>query len=364
MTLPEKRFQCGLVVGKFCPLHHGHELLIRHALAACEELIVISYTKPEFDGCDRATRERWLETLFPSAKVMVIDDASLHELCAQRNLPGREIPHNDAPDAIHREFTGWLCRHVLGQTVNAVFTSEDYGDGFADALSAYFRTHTGSATQVRHVCVDKARSAIPISGTRIRTDPHLYRAFLSPDVYASFVRRICFLGGESSGKTTLAQALAERCSTVWVAEYGRELWEQKNGALQLDDMLAIGREQVRRERTHATQAHRWLMCDTSPLTTLFYSLSMFGRAAPELEALAARRYDHVFLCAPDFPFVQDGTRKDAVFRQRQHEWYLDELVKRSMRFSILSGPLELRLEEFARRLEVDAPFQFRAESAW
>jgi len=350
MTGTGKTFQRGLVVGKFCPLHHGHELLIRHALDACDEIIIISYTKPEFDGCGRMARERWIDALFPTATVLAIDDASLRELCRQRDLPIREIPHNDAADAIHREFTGWLCWHILDRKVDAVFTSEDYGDGFADALSTYFSGCTGSATQVRHVCVDKARSAIPISGTQIRSDPHLHRAFLSPDVYASFVRRICFLGGESSGKTTLAQMLAERCSTTWVAEYGRELWEQKNGALQFDDMLAIGREQVQREYARAAQAHRWLMCDTSPLTTLFYSLSMFGRAAPELEALAARRYDHVFLCTPDFPFVQDGTRKDEIFRQRQHEWYLDELGKRSIRFSSLSGPLDFRVETVIRHL--------------
>jgi cytidyltransferase-like protein len=55
-----RRFRRGLVVGKFCPLHLGHELLIRRAQAECDELLVLSYTKPGFDGYDRERRSGWL----------------------------------------------------------------------------------------------------------------------------------------------------------------------------------------------------------------------------------------------------------------------------------------------------------------
>jgi HTH-type transcriptional regulator, transcriptional repressor of NAD biosynthesis genes len=44
---------------------------------------------------------------------------------------------------------------------------------------------------------------------------------------------------------------------------------------------------------------------------------MFGQAAADLVQLAQRRYDTMFLCSPDFPFVQDGTRRDAAFRMRR-----------------------------------------------
>jgi NadR type nicotinamide-nucleotide adenylyltransferase len=337
-----KQFKRGLVVGKFCPLHKGHEFHINHALSACDQVTIISYSKPEFEHCGRNAREAWLKALFPQAESLVIDDESLLELCKRRSLSFQEIPHNDAGDDIHRQFVGWLCVSVLSHTVDAVFTSEDYGDGFAKALAAYFTRHTPTPIHVKHVCVDKSRLAVPISGTTIRENPHLHRHFLSPIVYASFVKRVCFLGGESSGKTTLAQLLAGRIATVWVPEYGRELWDRKQGRLEYEDLLEIALTQVRRENDYSSHANKWLVCDTSPLTTLFYSLTMFGKAAPELQALSYRSYDRIFLCAPDFPFVQDGTRQSKSFRARQHAWYLNELSQRKIDFEVVTGSLETR----------------------
>jgi NadR type nicotinamide-nucleotide adenylyltransferase len=73
--------------------------------------------------------------------------------------------------------------------------------------------------------VDRARAAVPVSGTLIRSDPLAYLEFLEPCVRAYFVRRVVLIGAESTGKTTLAQQLAERFNTTWVPEYGRVHWE-------------------------------------------------------------------------------------------------------------------------------------------
>ena len=35
------------------------------------------------------------------------------------------------------------------------------------------------------------------------------------------VKRVCLLGAESTGKSTLAEALARRYETLWNPEYGR-----------------------------------------------------------------------------------------------------------------------------------------------
>jgi NadR type nicotinamide-nucleotide adenylyltransferase len=345
----KKCFRRGLVVGKFAPLHRGHELVIQRAFDECEEVVIISYCKPESPGCDAERRKHWLSKLFPSARILTPTDADLFVQASNRH-DFREVPINDADEKTHRRFCGFLCTEILGVSVEAVFTSEDYGDGFAGELTRYFRERGPNVPAVRHVLVDRERRIVPVSGTDLRRDVHGNRAWLSPIVYASFVQRICLLGGESSGKSVLAKSLARELNTQHVHEYGRELWEAKNGKLDFDDLLHIGLRQVAMEDQAIEQANRYLFCDTSPLTTLFYSRHLFGRADPELERLANRSYDLVVLCAPDFPFIQDGTRQDESFRAHQHKWYLRELAERRIPFLLVEGPPERRVKTIVDKL--------------
>lgn len=351
-----KPYRRGLVVGKFCPLHLGHMHLIRTALDACDEVMVVSYTKPEFARCGPAAREAWLAALFPQARRLVIDDALLLEACRRRGIaPLMPVPDNAAADAIHREFTAWLCWALAGFVVDAVFTSESYGDGLAEALTGYFSRQTGRNAGVKHVSVDPGRIAVPVSGTRVRADPHAWRDFLDPLVYADFVDRICILGGESSGKTTLVEGLAAALDTVSVPEFGRLHWEARGGVLDYQDMRLIAEAQVGLEAALAPQARRWLVCDGSALTSAFYSMDGFGKIDPQLEALAKRPYAVTFVCAPDLPFVQDGTRRDEAFRARQHAWYLDALDREGVEYAVLAGTVERRVDAALGLLARRAP---------
>ena len=319
-----KRFRTGLVVGKFSPLHRGHEALIAHAFEDCADVVVLSYSRPEMPGCEAAVRDRWIAALFPRAIRLVVDD--------------ERVPANDADETTHRRFCAFLCDQKLGLRPDAVFTSEAYGEGFAAELSRSF------GETVRHVLVDLERAMVPVSATKIRADVHANREWLSPVVYASFVERVCVLGGESSGKTTLCETLARRLGTVWVSEYGRDLWLTRDGALRFDDMLAIAKRQVELEDTAALVANRFVVCDTSPLTTLFYSHHLFGRADPDLERYAERHYHYVVLCDLDFAFVQDGTREPESFRLRQHAWYRRELAERGIPFLVATGTVDERMK--------------------
>jgi HTH-type transcriptional repressor of NAD biosynthesis genes len=339
-----KRFNTGLIVGKFCPLHKGHEYLIETALKSCERVIIISYANPGYRGCGVDKRRLWLAKLYPEAIRLVVDDAWL---AANPHANGFDhIPHDDEPENVHRYFSAWLSHTVLGETVDAVFTSEDYGDGFTRAVADY------QFAPAQHICVDIARETVPISGTLVRQNLSRFRDYLSDVVFASFIKKAVFLGGESTGKTTLAKAVARRLGAQFVPEYGREIWEQKDGALVFEDMLHIAQTQIERERVLALQSTEWLFCDTSPLTTAFYSQSMFGKTSPKLEILSNRPYDITFLCNPDFRFVQDGTRQGVEFRERQHEWYVKALKDKNINFTELKGPLEKRIKAVLNSLEI------------
>lgn len=334
-------YETGLIVGKFCPLHKGHRLLIDTAMAQCQTLVIISYAKPAYAHCDVQNRRDWLKELYPQAIRLVVDDDWVSLNGDNKWLA---LPYDDDDESLHRQFTAWLCFDYLKQTPDAVFTSETYGTGFAKALEEYISKELSINHQVDHISVDQARKAVPISATIIRQSPYEYRLFLEEYVYRSFIKRIVCLGGESTGKSTLCKALAERLGTVWAAEYGREIWENQNGNLDYEDMLKIAQQQIKRENNLLYQSNVWLVCDTSPLTTKLYSDFMFGKHSPELNELAARPYDLIFLCDDDFDFVQDGTRQDADFRKQQQQYYKAELQNRGLPYILLKGDLESRIE--------------------
>jgi NadR type nicotinamide-nucleotide adenylyltransferase len=163
----------------------------------------------------------------------------------------------------------------------------------------------------------------------------------------AIVRRIALLGGESSGKTTLARTLAEALHTSWVPEYGRQRWEELRETLSLAELVAVARTQIAWEDEHAERAAQagrgWIVCDTTPLTTLQYALHDHGAAPPELHAMARRPYDLTVLCEPDFDFVQDGCRRDDGFRLAQHAWTLQALAAQGVAPLVVRGPVAERL---------------------
>ncbi len=166
------------------------------------------------------------------------------------------------------------------------------------------------------------------------------------------VKTIVLLGGESSGKTTLGQALSAKLNCPFVPEYGRYLFDFKNGILNNDDFAVIAKTQLlmqnQAEAWALQQGVRYVVCDTSPLTTFWYSVQMTGRVEPELSRLAQHRYDYTVLCSNDIPFIQDGTRKDQAFRDAALNWYQSMLL--SYQHLVVAGDVDYRCEQVVKML--------------
>jgi HTH-type transcriptional regulator, transcriptional repressor of NAD biosynthesis genes len=331
------RFRLGLVVGKFSPLHQGHLSVIDYAAQHCDQLLILSYSHPEFHNCAANQRRRWLTQLYPQHECVVVDKEWLQLVCTAQKIHYHALPLNDASDSVQQKYLAYLLKDVLRRCPDAMFASENYLYPCTQLLSDELQT------KVSPVMVDIDRAVVPISATLLRSNRERYWSFLPPIVRADWVQRMVLLGGESSGKTTLAQALAKALDTQWVPEYGRELWEKKNGQLSQDDLVAIAHEQCGREDAMVMHCGPWLVCDTSALTTLGYSLWMFGQHDPVIAALAKRHYSLTILCSGDFEFVQDGTRRDADFQTRQHQWYLQQLTEQQTDFVEVKGSLEARV---------------------
>ena len=93
-----KPYAEGLIVGKFAPLHAGHELLINAALARCETVFIISYSLPEMPGCEPEKRLQWLQTRFPRCRHLVFSP----EIAAGHDI--EPPPPNDADADRHRHY--------------------------------------------------------------------------------------------------------------------------------------------------------------------------------------------------------------------------------------------------------------------
>ena len=336
----------GLIVGKFWPPHRGHQLLLETAAAQVTELLVLMYANPDDPRHAAPARAHWLRELYRGddyAQGARIGSTPMHFYA----LPAAAVPPDAADDLTHREFVRqWLTRQQLRADV--VFSSEAYGPGFAEHLGA------------DHVAVDVARQRVPTSGTQLRAalageaaafgEPaahiHPFVAAQYGVVPATTVPRLVLLGAESSGKTTLAAALAEALGTAWVPEFGRTLHEQKNGALDYEDLVYIGRRQLELEDEATAQAQHWLVCDTNAATTALYSYYYFHRCDLALQRLAQvcrQRYAHTFVCLPTIPFVDDGWRGPEALRQFQHGAILMQLELLNIPYTLLDGSVEERV---------------------
>jgi HTH-type transcriptional regulator, transcriptional repressor of NAD biosynthesis genes len=318
----------GLVIGKFMPLHRGHELLIDTAAAECDDVTVVVYDS-EVAGTSVPMpldlRLAWVRELYPQLEQLV-------GLPDPIPWPENEDPAGAGVYAEQLRFLGRFDRF---------YSSEPRYSRFASLLGA------------EHVVVDESRQLVPVSGTLIRSDPYRHRSLMSPHVYASLVRRVALVGTESSGKSTLAAALAERFDTTWVHEYGRELWEAQGLQGSFADHLRIAQRQRAREDAAVRNAGRFLFCDTNAWTTLQWSLRSYGCADARLHELVdTTAADYVWvLCGNEFGWIQDGTRElegelSSVFQRQQ----IDDLAARGITYLDVSGTVEERIEQVSAYL--------------
>lgn len=117
---------------------------------------------------------------------------------------------------------------------------------------------------------------------------------------------VCFHGAESTGKSVLADKLAQDRGWTWVPEYGRAYAETHGTAFTMADLLAIARGQDAAMRAAAAAGPAVLLLDTDPLMTAVWAEMLFGTVPDEL--LGYPRADLYLLFAADTPWVEDGTR--------------------------------------------------------
>lgn len=313
-----------LVIGKFMPVHTGHIALIRFAASQTDEVIVsMSYTAN--DPIDFNLRLGWIKEIVkndPKIVVHAIQDEFDNEMLP---LPERT------------KIWAEVMRRVYPK-IDVIVSSEAYGEPFAANLN------------VKHVLFDIERKKNPVSASLIRTMPFRYWDFIPPVVRPCFVKKICFYGSESTGKSVMAQKLALSYNTEFVPEVARELITSNE--FTEGDIIKIGHAQIDRINEKLKTANKILFCDTDTITTQIYSQHYLHTVPAILYKLEKQvHYDQYFLFDIDVPWVADHLRDLGNERVRMHALFRNELEKRHIPFIMVTGNYEQRVTVVSKAIE-------------
>lgn len=151
----------GFTIGKFAPLHKGHQFLIETALKEMDEFYVVIYDT-DVINIDVKKRADWIKKLYPNVKIIYAYNSP-----KQYGLDKESVK-------IQMEY---LSNLIQGIPVTHFYSSELYGEKVAEYL------------HIENRLVDFNRTKYPISATSIRKDYNKEIKYLEDFVYKDLKRK-------------------------------------------------------------------------------------------------------------------------------------------------------------------------------
>lgn len=284
----------GVVIGKFMPLHTGHIHMIEFAKNFVDDLTVLVDNLP--NGLDTMTledRTAIVKKTFPHINVKAID------------VPTYQDP-SESPD--FWEFWRDCIVRNAGKKPDYIIGSMDYIKPLADVIGCEF------------IMNDKARSHVPISATIIRNAIQHYlngehedffkiKDFIPTVTNDYLTRDIYIVGGESTGKSTLAHNLANQLKTIYVNEYAIDYIGEHGRELNEADLLNIARGQLALQKTLRRESNLFCIHDTDLITSKIWYKKFFEKENPLFADLIRRQKDGFYiLLKPTLKWVSEEYR--------------------------------------------------------
>lgn len=172
------------------------------------------------------------------------------------------------------------------------------------------------------------------------------------------LKKIVIIGPESTGKSTLAQQLAEHFETLWCPEFAREYLLINGRDYEYDDLLTIARGQLQLEDEYAArlEAQSWPMLEQGGHLPLFIDTDMYVMKVWcefvfskchrfILDEIVSRKYDLYLLCKTDLPWEADELREypDIETRKKLYAIYKDLMINQDVPWVEIDGNYEQRL---------------------
>ena len=323
-----KKYNHGMVLGKFYPPTLGHKYLIDTALEQCVHvtLFMCSLKRETIPG---RLRYYWLQLMYfykPFLRIVWIQD----------ELPQTPEEYGDF-DGFYKLWVDTVHSHETEMDV--LFTSETYGDEFAEKLG------------IKHVLVDLPRSTYNISGTAVRNNPIENWEYIPKEVKPYFKKKIVIVGPESTGKSILTKKLSDYFDGDIVHEFGRTYTDIHIATeMGVDDFENIAQFHDTVLKTTISSGEKPLIfIDTDAITTKIFGKMYMGDSFKSKRInhiIDNQKFDLVLLCDIDVPWVDDGTRDfpNPEDRERHMQKIIRELQLREQPYKLISGNYDERFE--------------------
>ena len=156
------------------------------------------------------------------------------------------------------------------------------------------------------------------------------------------------IGPESTGKSTLSNALARELKTVWVDEYARHYLQKIQNHYTENDLLEIAKGQLTSEDKWMQKANKYMICDTDLYVVKVWSEHAFGKCHRWiLEQIAVRKYDYYILTDIDMPWEPDPLREHGALHWRNYflNQYKDIVMNSGVPWAFVRGTHTERLQK-------------------
>jgi NadR type nicotinamide-nucleotide adenylyltransferase len=161
-------------------------------------------------------------------------------------------------------------------------------------------------------------------------------------------KKVVVIGPESTGKSTLSQALANYFDCPWVPEYARTYIEELGRPYDYEDLLEIAKGQVELEEMASENAKDLVICDTDLHVIKVWSEHKYGKSHDWiLDQIKSRKYDIYLLTDIDIPWEEDPQREHPQPEMREYffEQYQNLIRATGVPYARISGTALQRLQQ-------------------
>ncbi len=160
--------------------------------------------------------------------------------------------------------------------------------------------------------------------------------------------RIALTGPESSGKTSLSQALSETLNGTLFLEYGRSYLEEINRPYVQEDLDKICEGHLAQFKNCSDSIQ---IVDTDFVVLKVWSMVKYTTVSESIQSeMDANHFDLHILCSPDIPWEYDPMREHPEMREELFQMYVKELTESQKNYIIVSGSEKERLEKSCKAI--------------